>query len=880
MQTLQLYAYDQNGVRWELDLYEEDPMKLTISAEDIIDIPRIDASFSRQFRIPATGNNNKFFKYWYTSGIIDFDVTKKITAEIHVDGAFYKSGQLRLEAAYVNEDTNNIDFEVVFLGETKDFSTQVGEGFLVDFDLSEINHQLNTTNLYSSWYPINSWVGGKTYTTVGVQVYYNGAIWDVNTVDAAGPPVGVTPQENPISPISSLPYWNYGYSEPMPIGLVRYGLAERGHVYTDSSYYPYSEISVEPSTGGVHTFIDSSWPILIDQFTPMVQIKYLIDKIFAKTNYTFSNDSIFNEDWFQYLYTDGIAEAGAQQTSTALTSEAAISEPYEISTGSEEIIEFDSVISNPGGAYDGSTFTYTTASDVGTYTFSIDVDIVDRTSDFGSGGGADLRLYRQEVGSAPTVVATQTGSGGSGIPNTPYTFNLQLNYTSTTTLPNTKFWATIETFGSSENPQFSAGTFDCTSAPVNVSTNDMIKNDIKALDFFRSILTKFRLVMVPSKSVSNEFIIKPWEDYVGTGDIFDWTNKLDYNMDVVLKPIFFSQSSVIEFKDQEDQDQYNFQFQQQNNHVYGRLLYDSQNELISDTREITTIFAPTPVNLVVGAKVGSTFIIPHFTTTGDVIETGTGSAKHEHLQLLPMKPKPRLLFWNGMKPALDEGASSYTWYFTDTVYPDTGFVGTPDSMTFYPCFTPYSEFLTTSNTLNLNWNIESDFVGEILGESVYTRYWNNYIQDLYSPEARMMTAYFKIDAQDLRNLTFDDVIFIKDTYWRVQKIYDAPLTDIDVVKVDLIKLVSWYPAEYTGPYTATEDWMVPTETWPEGEGPWYGDQAPSESALGVGDAGLTQLGITADATIYEGASQSPATDSSTEATPESWATQSPSPEIP
>ena len=110
MQTLQLYAYDQSGARWELDLYEEDPMKLTISAEDIIDIHRIDASFSRQFRIPATGNNNKFFKYWYTSGIIDFDVTKKVAAEIYVDGLFYKSGQLRLEAAYVNDDTNNVDF--------------------------------------------------------------------------------------------------------------------------------------------------------------------------------------------------------------------------------------------------------------------------------------------------------------------------------------------------------------------------------------------------------------------------------------------------------------------------------------------------------------------------------------------------------------------------------------------------------------------------------------------------------------------------------------------------------------------------------------------------------------------------------------------------
>ena len=60
---IQLFAYE-NGERYELDLYAEDPIKINISAEDIIDIPRIDSAFSRQFRIPATANNSRFFKWW------------------------------------------------------------------------------------------------------------------------------------------------------------------------------------------------------------------------------------------------------------------------------------------------------------------------------------------------------------------------------------------------------------------------------------------------------------------------------------------------------------------------------------------------------------------------------------------------------------------------------------------------------------------------------------------------------------------------------------------------------------------------------------------------------------------------------------------------
>ena len=64
-----------------------------------------------------------------------------------------------------------------------------------------------------------------------------------------------------------------------------------------------------------------------------------------------------------------------------------------------------------------------------------------------------------------------------------------------------------------------------------------------------------------------------------------------------------------------------------------------------------------------------------------------------------------------------------------------------------------------------------------------------------------MTAYFNIDAQDLYNLSFDDVIFIKNSYWRVLKIYDAPLTETATVKVDLVKLLDYQTIVNTNPPT-------------------------------------------------------------------------------
>ena len=72
-----------------------------------------------------------------------------------------------------------------------------------------------------------------------------------------------------------------------------------------------------------------------------------------------------------------------------------------------------------------------------------------------------------------------------------------------------------------------------------------MKTDLKQIDWFKSILTKFRLVMVPSIDKVNEFIIQPWQEYIGTGDSFDWTDKLDYSKDNKLEPLFYEQANRI-----------------------------------------------------------------------------------------------------------------------------------------------------------------------------------------------------------------------------------------------------------------------------------------------------------------------------------------------
>ena len=107
-----------------IDLYDTEPIKLTLSIEDIT---TADASsvFSKTFRVPASRNNNQFFKNAFEIDGIDYDVTIKKPAEILVDGAEFKSGHVRLNRIYNNGDQDKIDYELLFLGETRDFSSVI-----------------------------------------------------------------------------------------------------------------------------------------------------------------------------------------------------------------------------------------------------------------------------------------------------------------------------------------------------------------------------------------------------------------------------------------------------------------------------------------------------------------------------------------------------------------------------------------------------------------------------------------------------------------------------------------------------------------------------------------------------------------------------------
>lgn len=77
-----------------LDLYEADPIKLSLSVASITDPLKVASAYTRTFRIPNTQKNAEFFKTAFLLNTEDFDPARKVPAYINQNGETLVNGKI------------------------------------------------------------------------------------------------------------------------------------------------------------------------------------------------------------------------------------------------------------------------------------------------------------------------------------------------------------------------------------------------------------------------------------------------------------------------------------------------------------------------------------------------------------------------------------------------------------------------------------------------------------------------------------------------------------------------------------------------------------------------------------------------------------------
>jgi hypothetical protein len=301
-------------------------------------------------------------------------------------------------------------------------------------------------------------------------------------------------------------------------------------------------------------------------------------------------------------------------------------------------------------------------------------------------------------------------------------------------------------------------------SPINYAAN---APDMRQIDLVNDIIKMHNCAIVPSRVIPNRIAIVPQNSYLGTGDVLDWTSKLDVSKDVVISSTVDLQKAKVEFTYAAGDDAYS-------------KLYTANKRTYGDYKvEGYTINPSTaPSNFAIGEQ--KIQLVTRSTPAGVVPNylIPIPCFYDDNLEFVP--PGPRCLYnatTNAVIALLNDG--------TNSASPLTG----------VEVLNHYSSIFVNIDDEDLNWAPETpphdNTVTANPYNNLFNKYWRTYMNELYSPEARIMEASFALNLKDILSFTFADKIWINDSYWRILEIQDYKVGLNESTKVKLLKFVDY-----------------------------------------------------------------------------------------
>jgi hypothetical protein len=508
-------------------------------------------------------------------------------------------------------------------------------------------------------------------------------------------------------------------------------------------------------------------PLYAGDLTPCVRADYLLTEIFKDAGYELDASNLLTiiQDYYvpwcnteKLIYAQAVSDFDFRvKNSTAITSTQTIA---------NTVFPFDTVVFDSGLTYDPITYTYTPNA-IGYYKFRLTTTL----SNVNKMQAIAFKLRVTDPSSFTTDYYIQLlGHGSDGVYTgvTPSIF-LGTGYTCQVIY---RHQIVISTAPGTPTITYDAnGTFFELEDLQILSNADIVYQfnapDVKQIDFVSDIIKMHNLAVVPDLNIENKLKLEPMQTFIGSGATLDWTKKLDVSKDIVIKGTDDLRKTKLTFTYSAGQDTYSKLFVDQ-----GRIYGDYKPEPYTTTvTQIPSSFATgeTSVKLVAQSTPatqvnGSNIICPRFWT-----QSGSEPPKFA-------APGLRFLYYS-------ENADIY-------IYDEVSGFGVTQSV---PTLTHYSNtsgFNPDYNHEDLNWAPETplhDYTANPF-DNLFTLYWRDYLDTIYSDDARILEANFALDNTDILSLNFADFVFVKDAYWRVLELSDYKMGQFESTRVKLLKM--------------------------------------------------------------------------------------------
>jgi len=348
-----------------------------------------------------------------------------------------------------------------------------------------------------------------------------------------------------------------------------------------------------------------------------------------------------------------------------------------------------------------------------------------------------------------------------------------------------------------------------------VNFSIVIDPNLKQIDLISSIAKKFNLVFVPNPDIPKDIIIEPYDFYVGTGDIRDWTDKISYDSGITVEPALNYVESELILTDQDDNDEGVKEFKTRNNRIYGVSINPNPTDFKTEKKTIDTIFSPELVRQwdelgpdsgsLIGLPLGINYAASSEQSSSDNIVRWVYNG---------IKTKPKLFFWMmPVNPFIDSVGEIYP-YRTVNTYTVKIMNSSGTTINSYNRLPSISHTMPIglSDDLKINndsfsilFNSEETVANSISLYNTYTEndayntFYKNRITNIYNPNTRFLTAKFNLSFADIANLKPNDIIKLKNQYFVVNKINEFNYTNSELTSVELLQFnvnPQQYPTRY------------------------------------------------------------------------------------
>lgn len=563
--TTQGYNFRLIANGQQLDLFKDEAILLSNNVTGLFDVDILPADFSRTITLPGTKANNAFFEHVYDISVNDpylFETNVKVPAYFDFGGIYLINGYLQLLKVTLFENKFIDSYEVSIFGALSSFSRDLNRTYLTDLtsSLAQYNHTSLVSNIQKSWI-------GELFS-----------------------------------------------------GSVVYPLAEYGQKMDYSSEVFFGTDDVEGALN-------------VQNFKPAIRVKAVWDAVFETFGYSYTG-SFWQQEWLDDVYL--------------------------LANNSLKYPEYSEVDLETYGQIKLSAVSGSNTSDV---TMSVNTNLpikwynIERDSSNFVGTNVSYKIEKRTKirGTIGLNFKVQSNGAGNGAPQffldilptgssavVSSTNLVEINqYMQSVVLANT---ATVNTtyniptrFNTVDIP---AGTYnfnlrytaynspnivvvlDPGNAPKSFLTVDEVcqaadgrildmalnmpygTNGIKCVDFVKGLQRKFNLIIYPSKTIPNQFIVEDFNNWYKSGRIKNFDNYINLNDKIEAIPANNLAVNKLEFGDTLDNDYVSQQFAKGANREYGKTYYvDTQNFFSQGEFKVTSAFASAPLLLVNGSGI-------------------------------------------------------------------------------------------------------------------------------------------------------------------------------------------------------------------------------------------------------------------------------------